>query len=88
MSHQAVRCGFIFLSHSGSMAIENKAADDRLKPHSEGANQHVQLCVLAVRDGTTMASQQRLDLNALVCAGSSIQSGWSTSSKRFNVDSI
>jgi len=39
VSHQAVRCGFIFLSHSGSLAIKNKAADDRLKAHPKGANQ-------------------------------------------------
>jgi len=54
------------------MAIENKAADDRLKAHPEGANQHIQLCVLAVRHRTTMPSQRSLDLNALVCAGPSI----------------
>ena len=75
---------------SGSMAITNKAADDLklllhfrntrhpwrklLEGSPEGANQRAQLCVLAVRHGTTMASQRRLDLNALVCAGPLIQS--------------
>jgi hypothetical protein len=39
------------------MAIKNKAADDRLKAHPKGANQHVQHYVIAVRHGTTMASQ-------------------------------
>jgi len=78
VSHRAVRCGFIFMSHSGSMAIINKAADDRLKAHPKGVNQRAQLGVLAVRHGTTMASQPRLDLSALDCAGPSIQSGRST----------
>ncbi len=54
------------------MAIENKAADDRLKAYPEGANQRIQLCVLAVRHRTTMPSRRRLDLNTLVCAGPSI----------------
>ena len=72
VSHQAVRCGFIFMSHSGSMAIKNKPANDRLKAHPKGANQCVELYVLAVRHGITMALQRRLDLNALVCAGTSI----------------
>jgi hypothetical protein len=74
VSHQAVRCGFIFMSHSGSMANKNRAAGDRLKAHPKGANQHLQPCVLAARHGTTMASQRRLDLKALVCADPSIQS--------------
>jgi hypothetical protein len=50
------------------MAIKNKAADDRLKAHPKGANQHVQHGVIAARHGTTMASQQCLGLNALVYA--------------------
>ena len=50
------------------MAIKNKAADDRLKAHPEGANQHVQHCVIAARHGTTMASQQCLVLNVLFSA--------------------
>ena len=73
VSHQAVRCGFIFVSHSGSMANKNRIADNRLKAHPKGAIQHVQLCVLAVRHRTTMASQRRLDLNVLGCASPSIQ---------------
>jgi hypothetical protein len=50
------------------MVIKNKAADERLKAHPEGANQRVQPCVIAARHGTTMASQQCLVLNTLVYA--------------------
>ena len=72
VSHQAVRCGHIFMSKSGSLASKNRAADDRLKAHPKGANQRVQLCVVAARHRTTMASQRCLDLNALVCADTSL----------------
>jgi hypothetical protein len=50
------------------MVIKNKAADDRLKAHPKGVNQHVQHGVIATQHGTTMLSQQCLVLNALVCA--------------------
>jgi hypothetical protein len=59
---------FYFYEEWWSMVIKNKAADDRLKAHPKGANQHVQPGVIAARHGTTMASQQCLVLNALVYA--------------------
>ena len=57
---------------SGSMANRNRIADGRLKALPKGVNQHAQPCVIAVRHGTTMASQQCLVLNALAYADPSI----------------
>ena len=72
VSHQAVRCGFIFVSHSGSMANKDKTADDRLKAHPKGANQRVQHHAVTARYGTTLASQRRFVLNTLVYADTDI----------------
>ncbi len=57
------------------MVIKNKVAADGLKAHPKGANQHIQHCVMDTRDGITMASQQCLVLNALVCADSDTLNG-------------
>jgi len=62
---------WFFFNHSGSMAMKNKAADNRLKAHAKGVTQGVQLYVLAARHRPTMPLQRRLDLNALGYADAS-----------------